>query len=110
MNATDVANATNSSSFFLIVLNHPVISNALADQTFIMGNTFSFTIPVSTFVDQDGYTLEYSAFIQNGEYLNNLPSWISFDASKLTFVGSPTIEDIALRLILKIMNIWKHLK
>lgn len=52
-----------------------------------VGQTFNFTIPESTFFDEDSnIPLTYSAALING---NPLPSWLSFNPGTRTFSGKP---------------------
>ena len=66
----------------------PVLSQALANQTFLAGgSTNSFIFPAISFTDQDtADTLSYSATLSDG---SPLPSWLTFDAASRTFSGTP---------------------
>jgi hypothetical protein len=65
----------------------PYVKNLIPDQTGIVGQFFSFTIPDSTFMDDDGNnTLAYSALLANG---NPLPAWLTFDSIAGSFTGIP---------------------
>ncbi|MFZ2752210.1 MAG: putative Ig domain-containing protein, partial [Lysobacteraceae bacterium] len=64
----------------------PVVAYALADQTAIGGEAFSYTVPANTFVDPEGQTLTYTAAKSDG---TALPSWLSFNAGTRTFSGTP---------------------
>jgi hypothetical protein len=65
----------------------PYVRNLIPDQSTLRGQYFNFTIPDSTFVDDDGNnTLTYSAKLANG---NPLPSWLAFDTISATFTGTP---------------------
>ncbi len=69
----------------------PYIKNKIPDQADTAGHSFNFTIPDSTFVDDDGNsTLTYSAKLTNGQ---PLPSWLAFDTIAATFSGTPTDTD-----------------
>jgi hypothetical protein len=68
---------------FIPYLNHQ-IPNQFIDST----QSFNYTFPDSTFIDDDGNnTLTYSATLSNG---NPLPAWLSFDPATRTFSGTPT--------------------
>jgi len=93
--ATDTSNASVSSGFNLEVINVndvPVVVNPIANQTTLEDAAFSFTVPVNTFKDIDtGDSLTYSATLANG---SALPSWLSFNASTMTFSGTPTNDHV----------------
>jgi hypothetical protein len=66
----------------------PYLNYQIPAQSFQAGHLCSYTIPDSTFIDDDGNnTLTYSATLSNG---NPLPSWLSFDPVTQTFTGTPT--------------------
>jgi hypothetical protein len=68
---------------FVPYLNYQI--PALSIQT---GQLFSYTVPDSTFIDDDGNnTLTYSSTLSDG---NPLPAWLSFDHVTKTFSGTPT--------------------
>ena len=72
-----------------------VISSVIMDQTGEVGSLFTYSIPNTAFIDDDGNnTLTYSAALSNGA---NLPSWLDFNSSTITFSGIP-IEADALNL------------
>jgi hypothetical protein len=67
----------------------PYVKKPIPDQTAIKGELFDFTIPDSTFIDDDGNnTLTYHAKLTNG---NPLPAWLTFDTIAGTFAGTPSI-------------------
>ncbi len=69
----------------------PYVKNLIPDQTAIKGEPFTFTIPDSTFVDDDGNnTLTYTAELTNG---NPLPAWLTFDTLAGTFTGTPEVTE-----------------
>jgi hypothetical protein len=69
----------------------PYIRNPIPDQNAFIGQNFNFTIPDSTFFDDDGNnTLTYSAILTNGD---PLPSWLDFDTLTATFSGTPVIGE-----------------
>lgn len=66
----------------------PYLKNQIADRTDSVGHLFSFTIPDSTFIDDDGNnTLTYSATQGSG---SALPSWLSFNPATRTLSGTPS--------------------
>ncbi|MBI5402250.1 MAG: T9SS type A sorting domain-containing protein [Ignavibacteriae bacterium] len=66
----------------------PYLNNQIPDQTDTVGRPFSFTIPDSTFIDDDGNnTLTFSATQGSG---SALPSWLVFNPVTRTFSGTPT--------------------
>jgi hypothetical protein len=72
----------------------PYVKNRIPDQTVILDslNIFTFTVPDSTFIDDDGNnTLTYYAKLSNG---NPLPSWLTFDTLTGTFSGIPSIIQV----------------
>jgi hypothetical protein len=80
-------------SGFIDSLKHtnfiPYVLNLIPGQTAILGEMFNFTIPDTTFVDDDGnHTLTYSAKLSNGD---PLPSWLTFDTLTATFTGTPLL-------------------
>jgi len=67
----------------------PYVKNPIPDQTAIKGELFTFTIPDSTFIDDDGNaTLTYHAKLNNG---SPLPAWLTFDTIAGTLTGAPSI-------------------
>ncbi|HEY5124652.1 MAG TPA: putative Ig domain-containing protein, partial [Ignavibacteria bacterium] len=76
----------------------PYLKNQIPNRTDTVGNLFNFTVPDSTFIDDDGNnTLTYSATLSNG---NPLPSWLSFNPGTRTFSGIPTaLGSIGLKVI-----------
>ena len=67
--------------------------NAIANQTALEDNAFSFTFDVSTFNDVDADdSLTYSATQFDG---SDLPSWLSFDTTTRTFRGTPTNANVS---------------
>jgi hypothetical protein len=65
----------------------PYVKNTIPNQNGHAEQFFLFTIPDSTFMDDDGNnTLTYTATLVNG---NPLPSWLTLDDSTGTFSGTP---------------------
>ena len=70
----------------------PWLKNPIPDQTAYIGQQFNFTIPDTTFMDDDGNnTLTYSAILADG---NPLPSWLAFDTIAGKFSGIPVVAEI----------------
>lgn len=66
----------------------PYLNQAIPNQSIDSSQSFNYTIPDSTFIDDDGNnTLTYSATLSNG---NPLPAWLLFDPATRTFEGTPT--------------------
>lgn len=63
------------------VNDRPVLTTAIADQTFFEDTVVSFTLPANTFGDVDGDTLTLSA--------TGVPAWLTFNAATGTFTGTP---------------------
>ncbi|MBD1910428.1 putative Ig domain-containing protein [Leptolyngbya sp. FACHB-8] len=89
--ATDLAGASSSDVFTLTILPHndaPTLANPLLDQVAREDQTFVFEIPRNAFQDANtNDLLTYRATLEDGQ---SLPPWLSFDASTLTFSGTPT--------------------
>jgi Ca2+-binding RTX toxin-like protein len=90
VSGTDVAGATASSTFSLVVINTndaPTVAQTIANQTATEDAAWSFTVPSNTFADVDvGDSLTYAAALANG---SALPSWLAFNAATRTFSGTP---------------------
>jgi hypothetical protein len=66
----------------------PYLKNFLKNRTDTVGVSINYTIPDSTFIDDDGNnTLTFSATLSTG---GALPSWLSFNSATRTFAGTPT--------------------
>ncbi|MCX6307230.1 MAG: putative Ig domain-containing protein [Bacteroidetes bacterium] len=67
----------------------PYLKNPIPAKTAYTGQFFTYTIPDSTFFDDDGNnTLAYSAQLTSG---TPLPGWLAFDSISRTFSGTPAI-------------------
>ncbi|GKT02447.1 putative Ig domain-containing protein [Acidovorax sp. SUPP3434] len=73
-------------------VNHaPVLSAALPEAKAATNTPFSLVLPAGAFKDEDaGEVLTYSATLADGK---PLPGWLVFDASKLSFSGTPAATD-----------------
>ena len=58
----------------------------ILSQSATKGVLFNFTVPDSTFYDDDNDSLTYSATLSSG---NSLPGWLSFNPVTRTFSGTP---------------------
>jgi hypothetical protein len=66
----------------------PYLNQVIPNQSIDSSQSFNYTFPDSTFIDDDGNnTLTYSATLSNG---NPLPTWLSFDPTTRTFEGTLT--------------------
>ncbi|MDO8262337.1 MAG: putative Ig domain-containing protein [Gallionella sp.] len=94
--ATDTGGFSASSIFAVEVSNindAPAVSIAVADQSTLEDQPFTFAVPANTFDDVDfihGDTIIYSATLADG---TALPTWLAFDAVTCTFSGTPTNWD-----------------
>lgn len=69
----------------------PYINIRIPDATAYVDSSFSFTIPESTFIDDDGQeTLNLSAALSTNQAL---PDWLTFAPKTQTFSGRPERED-----------------
>jgi hypothetical protein len=67
----------------------PYVKNRIPDQEVTKGELFTYTVPDTTFIDDDGNnTLVYHAKLNNG---SPLPAWLTFDTVIGTFSGTPAI-------------------
>ena len=79
----------------------PYLNCQIPDQSAITGQLFTYTVPDTTFIDDDGNnTLTYSASLYNG---NPLPAWLSFDPATQSFTGTPT-EGANISVKLKVID------
>ena len=95
--ATDSTQLSASDMFQLKIVNvneAPTVVTPLGGQQAAEDSPFSFTVPVSTFTDEDfihGDQLTYSALMADD---TALPSWLSFNSDTRTFSGIPLDTDI----------------
>jgi hypothetical protein len=65
----------------------PYLRNFIPGQRAYVGQLFSFSIPDSTFFDDDGNnTLTYNAKLSSGD---PLPGWLTFDSLTANYSGTP---------------------
>ena len=95
--ATDRSFESVADQFILTVLqtNHaPELANAIADQTISEDTNYEFTVPESTFIDEDqnnGDSLTYEAKLSDG---SDLPAWLTFEPLGQVFFGTPLQSDL----------------
>ena len=65
----------------------PVLATPLLDQNATENTPFSYAVPATSFTDPDNDSLSYTATLADG---SALPAWLSFNATNLTFTGTPT--------------------
>ena len=86
--ATDGLGHTNSTTIAVSVNNAaPVFNGPVNNITAVQGMPFSYQVPGAR--DYNGDTLSYSGIMWNGSAYVALPSWVTFNASTLTFSGTP---------------------
>jgi hypothetical protein len=70
----------------------PYVKYQIPDQSAHVGQLFTYTVPDSTFYDDDeNSTLTYYAASST---ISHLPAWLSFNPQTRTFSGTPTEEDM----------------
>lgn len=93
---SDIGGLSSSSSVTLTVIgvnDAPVVSNPVIDQVTNEDAVFNFTLPTDSFTDPDNGDgiVSYTASLVNGI---GLPTWLSFDSTTLTFVGTPANDNV----------------
>jgi Ca2+-binding RTX toxin-like protein len=92
---TDAGGETIRETFTIDVLDvntAPLAGVDPADQAATEHEAFSFTLPAGTIIDSDGDPLAYTATLSGGA---ELPAWLSFDAERGAFSGTPGDHDVA---------------
>ena len=92
--ATDTAGASDTIYVNITVTNvneSPVVGIGAPSQGTNAGLAFSYMFPATTFSDEDGDTLTYTATKKDG---TALPSWLTFTAATRTFSGTPASVDV----------------
>jgi len=82
--------------------NAPVVAVPLSNQSVTANRSFVYAVPSGSFTDADssiGDMLTYSVRLADGSLL---PSWLTFDATTLTFSGTPSNTDAG-NLSVKVM-------
>ena len=99
--ATDLGGLSASTALSLQVnpaYRAPTVTQTLGSQTAQKGAVWAYTLPSTLFSESiAGDTLTYAATLNDG---SPLPSWLSFDARKQAFTGTPT-EDARGKLAIK---------
>ncbi|KAJ3444647.1 dystroglycan-related [Anaeramoeba flamelloides] len=73
-----------SASFLLSTFLYPIIESPIDNVLLKADQEFTFTIPKSTFIDPENYTVSFDAILSNDQ---NLPDWIHFDHNSFVFTG-----------------------
>ncbi|MFM5895365.1 MAG: putative Ig domain-containing protein, partial [Novosphingobium sp.] len=79
---------------------HPMLAQALPDQTAGDSAVYTYQIPAGAFTDPDGNTLAYSATLADG---SPLPGWLTFNAATRTFSGTPPLAAVGTALQVKVI-------
>ncbi|MGN6666025.1 MAG: putative Ig domain-containing protein [Trinickia sp.] len=91
--ATDRGGLSASSTLNLQVnptYSAPTVTQTLSNQTAKNGTSWTYALPSTLFSESiAGDTLTYAATLADG---SALPSWLSFDAQKQAFTGTPPAE------------------
>ena len=91
--ATDPFGAQAVRSFDLLVEGAPQLISRLSNLVANVGTKFSFIVPENTFKNPDSGIedkIRYSAALTTGAAL---PAWLAFDATTITFTGTPGRKD-----------------
>jgi Ca2+-binding RTX toxin-like protein len=97
--ATDSGGLTAQHTFVLTITdtvtpptNHaPTVNQQSPNQTGKQGEVFTYVLPESLFIDEDGDVLTYTVSLADG---SALPSWLSYNATSRTLSGTPTNHDV----------------
>ncbi|MGD2034513.1 MAG: putative Ig domain-containing protein [Bacteroidales bacterium] len=65
----------------------PYVLNNIPDQSILLNEPYNYTIPDTTFEDDDG--IETLSFMAKPENDAELPLWLTFDSIARTFTGTP---------------------
>lgn len=80
-----------------VYLPRPVQEHPLLNQTWLSGQPCNYTVYSNTFVSPESRPLTYTSELEDGD---DLPYWLTFDASSRTYSGTPpsfnNIYDIVL--------------
>ena len=91
--ATDPFGAQAVRSFDLLVEGAPQLISRLSNLVANVGTKFNFIVPENTFKNPDSGIedkIRYSAALTTGAAL---PAWLAFDATTITFTGTPGRKD-----------------
>ncbi|MGH1463159.1 MAG: LamG-like jellyroll fold domain-containing protein, partial [Neptuniibacter sp.] len=70
----------------------PEVIQPLDNETYILGEVFSYSIPSDVIIDPDGDSLTYSVKLDNG---NDLPNWMYFNPATMTINGIAEIDELS---------------
>jgi hypothetical protein len=89
--ATDPHGGSAYRDFNLSVVYFPTVANAIPKPApSRVLRPFNFTIPPQTFSDLDSPVLIYNATLSSSQ---PLPTWLNFNAQRLTLSGTPNVTD-----------------
>ena len=83
-----------SDSLKISVQNQSPTGTNPSNQNITLGDSLVFYLPQTTFSDPDSDFLTYSAYLIQNDSVYNIPSWLTFDDSRLLFYGKPELDDI----------------
>ncbi|MGI9283704.1 MAG: tandem-95 repeat protein, partial [Endozoicomonas sp.] len=69
----------------------PVVANNIVNQSVAEDSQLTFQVPLNTFSDVDGDSLNYTATLADG---SALPDWLTFNSDSRTFSGAPDNENV----------------
>jgi len=68
----------------------PTVQNVIPDQLATRGTAWTFTVPRTTFSDENVDNLKYTVSLDDG---SALPEWLKFNTSSRAFSGTPGADD-----------------
>lgn len=68
----------------------PSVNTVIPDQVATRGSAWTFTVPRTTFNDEDVDSLKYTATLDDG---NALPEWVKFNTASRVLSGTPGADD-----------------
>ncbi len=69
----------------------PVVITPISDQSTLVGQVYTYTVPNGAYLDLNGDSLDITASLVGG---SPLPAWLSYDPLTNTFTGTPDDTDI----------------
>ena len=94
--ASDAYQGQVQAPFSLAVEYFPRLNLPIAQQLAIVGNIYTLTVPVNTFLDAQDRALTYRVAQANGL---TLPNWLGFNARTLVLAGVPQLTDVGVSLL-----------
>ena len=94
--AGDVYQGQVQAPFSLTVEYFPRLNLPIAQQLAIVGNIYTLTVPVNTFLDAQSRALTYRVAQANGL---TLPNWLGFNARTVVLAGVPQLTDVGVSLL-----------